>query len=159
MHEQGQQLMTSSPPAVFAPGASLTSNSLGGGGGRNGQGSGGGQASGGGKPSAEEWHSMRNFNSTATTTAAPLPTNNQPVETAVTSTHPRHHHHHHHFAANHPQVSLETYQTERGGANTTIAATTHHLHECEVSLYVHQSDLKGYPGFLPLKYQNVFDLF
>ena len=43
-------------------------------------------------------------------------------------------HHHHHPVQTPTTVSLETHQSERGGtANTTIAATTHHLHEMEVS--------------------------
>ena len=46
---------------------------------------------------------------------------------------PHVHHQHQHAQPNAPQqVSLETHQTDRG-ANTTIAATTHHLHEMEVS--------------------------
>ena len=60
-------------------------------------------------------------------------------ETTVTSGKHSHGHHHHHShtlqppsSTHHPQVSLETHQTEKGGPNTTIAATTHHLHECEV---------------------------
>merc|ERR1712226_602638 len=53
-----------------------------------------------------------------------------------TSHHSHHlHPHHHHQVVHHgvtptPTVSLETHQTERG-ANTTIAATTHHLHEID----------------------------
>merc|ERR1711953_1467556 len=44
---------------------------------------------------------------------------------------PHVHHQHQHAQPNAPQqVSLETHQTDRG-ANTTIAATTHHLHEME----------------------------
>ena len=41
-------------------------------------------------------------------------------------------HQHHHHQTTPATVSLETHQTDRG-ANTTIAATTHHLHEMEVS--------------------------
>ena len=57
-----------------------------------------------------------------------------------TSHHSHHlHPHHHHQVVHHgvtptPTVSLETHQTERG-ANTTIAATTHHLHEIDVSIF------------------------
>merc|ERR1719411_1238291 len=39
-------------------------------------------------------------------------------------------HQHHHHQTTPATVSLETHQTDRG-ANTTIAATTHHLHEME----------------------------
>ena len=69
-------------------------------------------------------------------------------DTTVTSqkhSHGHVHHHHNRMGDIHtalqppstthhhpPQVSLETHQTEKGGPNTTIAATTHHLHECEV---------------------------
>ena len=51
------------------------------------------------------------------------------------SHHSSHHPHHHHQVVHGtpPTVSLETHQTERG-ANTTIAATTHHLHEIDVSI-------------------------
>ena len=97
----------SSPPAVFAPGASLTSNSVGG---RNGG-------------PREEWP-MRGFGGMAGT----------PEERRD-----RHLHQHHSHVQQQPQVSLETHQTDRG-ANTTIAATTHHLHEMEVSLR-----LKSFP--------------
>ena len=58
--------------------------------------------------------------------------------------HHSHHPHHHHQVVHGtpptlsttlgPTVSLETHQTERG-ANTTIAATTHHLHEIDVSIF------------------------
>ena len=53
------------------------------------------------------------------------------------------HHHHHHPVQTPTTVSLETHQSERGGtANTTIAATTHHLHEMEVSTLkvIHNTD-------------------
>ena len=95
----------SSPPAVFAPGASLTSNSVGG---RN-----------GGPSNREEWP-MRGFGGMAVGTPEERPRD-------------RHlHQHSHSHVPQQPQVSLETHQTDRG-ANTTIAATTHHLHEMEVS--------------------------
>ena len=73
---------------------------------------------------------------------------NRTLDTTVTSqkhSHGHVHHHHNRMGDVHtalqppstthhhpPQVSLETHQTEKGGPNTTIAATTHHLHECEV---------------------------
>jgi len=134
MQDSGQLLSSySSPPAVFPPGASLTSNSTtynaptSSGHGRNG-------AQNPLKPqqdNIEHWP-MKTF-----------PTANNTRDTTVTSqkhSHGHVHHHHNRMGDVHtalqphpsqPQVSLETHQTEKGGPNTTIAATTHHLHECE----------------------------
>eukprot|EP00093_Oithona_nana_P005197 05197.XXX_161134_169596_1 [CDS] Oithona nana genome sequencing. len=110
LQSEGQLSSFSSPPAVFAPGASLTSNSVGGGG-RN------------GGPSRdqvfgrEEWP-MRYMEGYGGGTPEEQPRRSNP-----------HVHHHQHVQPS-AQVSLETHQTDRG-ANTTIAATTHHLHEME----------------------------
>ena len=113
LQNEGALSSFSSPPAVFAPGASLTSNSVGGG--RN------------GGPSRdqvfgrEEWPMRYMEGYSGGTPEEPRRSN------------PHVHHQHQHAQPNAPQqVSLETHQTDRG-ANTTIAATTHHLHEMEVS--------------------------
>ena len=115
MQQEQPGLMSnfSSPPAVFAPGASLTSNSTGG---RN-----GGPGPGAGQ-SADSWMPMRTF---ADSNAMPMANTSSQMRSHS------HHSHHHNLQQNHPQVSLETHQTDKG-ANTTIAATTHHLHELEV---------------------------
>ena len=85
-------------------------------------------------------------------------------DTTVTSqkhSHGHVHHHHNRMGDVHtalqppstthhhpPQVSLETHQTEKGGPNTTIAATTHHLHECEVRPQNSSAYLQGGPSIM-----------
>ena len=115
MQNEGALNSFSSPPAVFAPGASLTSNSVGG---RN------------GGPSREEWP-MRGFAGN-TLTGTP---EEQPRQRSHTNPHVQYQGHNMQALNSGPQeVLLETHQTDRG-ANTTIAATTHHLHEMEVKIH------------------------
>ena len=128
MQNEGALNSFSSPPAVFAPGASLTSNSVGG---RN------------GGPSREEWP-MRGFAGN-TLTGTP---EEQPRQRSHTNPHVQYQGHNMQALNSGPQeVLLETHQTDRG-ANTTIAATTHHLHEMEVKIHACSLCLKILTKFL-----------
>jgi hypothetical protein len=98
------------PPTVFAPGASLTTNSV------------------DGREQQQQSCSTRNGARNNTSASAAVAAEEWPMLGLGPGSSDLHHHHHH--VVQPQQVSLETHQTERG-ANTTIAATTHHLHEMQ----------------------------